>query len=465
MELTQFSMRLNRSFFDIEDISSERDLQDDRISMTVQVAAVSIIESVRPVHLKKSTISRPSELLTMLRPLCDPEPFLARCNQLTAAMRVSCAHSTKDIARTIIERSPLFSMQIRDGHLWKVDPILTRLPESITSLSESLEWIMANRTGNAGDLAFGKDILVGRVSHALSDGGHWVDALTFDENTPVKRSRTYIHTIPELFGTAFEKFTTPCTLDLANKGIVLNSSYAPRQTAAISDVTWHGPLESFACFDPKRKRPVKMTEHSWASILVAALIHNWRTGARLDLTRSGIITLVNLRRYIPLSVDRMNIGNCYSRVVPHAGTVSLDETLESITERLRRMMDRQLKDWEAVKVMRAPLAPPPGAPVMLSNPGVIALPSYVVETMLHEVVGNVEPEDTSEWALLSTEQTLSYAGKLDQWIYTHFNTMLTSQEHGERLHALILKGLQRITLDQTLRKALETIDPAIKGML
>jgi hypothetical protein len=67
--------------------------------------------------------------------------------------------------------------------------------------------------------------------------------------------------------------------------------------------------------------------------------------------------------------------------------------------------------------------------------------------------------------LLTTEQTLKFTDRLDQWIYTHFNTMLTSMEHGQRIQANILKGLQRLSLDLTLRKALETIDPAIKAAI
>jgi hypothetical protein len=279
-------------------------------------------------------------------------------------------------------------MSIRDGYLWKADPVLVELPPSVTTLSEALEWKIANRSENAGEIAYGKDIIVGRASHALSDGGHWVDLMNFHLSEVPKRPRIWIHTIPELFDAAFKRFTTPCSLDLANTGMYLTPSHPRRATASIADSVWHGPLQSFVCYDAKRGRPVKMTEHSWASMIVAAIIHNWRAGAPIDFARSGLVTLVNLRRYIDPSVERMNIGNCYSRVIPSAGAFSLDESLQAITERLRRSMDKQLKDWEAVKVLRSPLAlaPPPGAPLMISNPGVIPLPADCIDALLQEVV-------------------------------------------------------------------------------
>jgi hypothetical protein len=189
---------------------------------------------------------------------------MVRCNQLTGAFRFDPIVPAKEIARMIIERSPLFSISIRDGHLWKADPVVVELPRSITTLSEALAWKIANPSPNAGEIAYSKDIIASRTSHALADGGHWVDALTFGPNGPPKPPRIWIHTIPELFDRAFDRFTSQCSLDLPNTGIVLNPSYRRLPTASIGEAIWHGPLESFACFDPIQRRPVKMTEHSWA---------------------------------------------------------------------------------------------------------------------------------------------------------------------------------------------------------
>jgi hypothetical protein len=132
---------------------------------------------------------------------------------------------------------------------------------------------------------------------------------------------------------------------------------------------------------------------------------------------------------------------------------------------MRATMQRQLADWEPVKVLRSPLKPPHGAPMMLSNPGVIAFPPHVIDGFLHEVIGNVNPEDTSEYAFLATQQTLKYTDRFDQWVYTHFNTMLTSKADGEAMERMLLKGLQRLTLDMTVRNALKAIEPAIKEAL
>jgi hypothetical protein len=171
----------------------------------------------------------------MLRALCDHEPFLARCNQLSASIRIDSLQSSKDVSRQIIERSPLFWMSIRDGHLWKADPVLVELPPSIKTVSEAIQWKIANPSGNAGEIAYGKEIIVGRASHALSDGGHWVDLMNFHTNERPKRPRIWIHTITELFGAAFERFTNPCSLNLAKTAMILGPSYPRRRTATVVD--------------------------------------------------------------------------------------------------------------------------------------------------------------------------------------------------------------------------------------
>jgi hypothetical protein len=281
-----------------------------------------------------------------------------------------------------------------------------------------------------------------------------------------KPLRQWIYTHEELFGRYFEKFNTPCSLDLERDAYQLAPSYSPRPTADVVDVGYRAKLEQFACYDTRLKKPIGMTEHSWASMLVGAVLHNWELTGKIDTSKGGIMTLVNMRPWVDKKLDIRSVGNCYSRVLPSGGPFSVDQTLGDVTERLRLSMSKQLNDLEHLKVLRQPLAPPKAAPMILTNPGPVFMPGWFREGHLRETVGNIEPSDTTEWPFMITLSNLRFGDRpADQWGLAHANKVVLSDPHIENFRKRVINGLLELTMDLTVRQALEKIEPRIKTAL
>jgi hypothetical protein len=130
----------------------------------------------------------------MLRPLADFEPYMYRCNSIVSSYFLDSTHPGKDVARMLLELSPTFHLQIKDGHLWKADPILLELPQSIRTTDEACDWLLANPSKNCAEVAYHKDMIAARATHAVSDGGHWAIAYNYMEKRPKRPLRQWIYT-------------------------------------------------------------------------------------------------------------------------------------------------------------------------------------------------------------------------------------------------------------------------------
>jgi hypothetical protein len=128
-------------------------------------------------------------------------------------------------------------------------------------------------------------------------------------------------------------------------------------------------------------------------------------------------------------------------------------------------MDRQMKDAEPVRAMGQTFEPPPGSPLMLSNPGQVEFSPAIIDCATHEEVVGIDPKDTSEWNMVLMECGIRFPDRIDQWVYTQFNEAMVSYEHGKRVDKLMRRGLQTLTLDQTLAGALKAIYPDITKAL
>jgi hypothetical protein len=200
-------------------------------------------------------------------------------------------------------------------------------------------------------------------------------------------------------------------------------------------------------------------------MLIAAILHNWEITGKVDTSKRGIMTLVNTRPWVDKKLDIRSVGNAYSRVLPGAGGFSQDETLGGMTGPLRESMSKQLNDLEHLKVWKQPLAAPKNAPMILSNPGPVFMPGWIREGNMRETVENIEPEDTTEWPFMVTLGNLRFGDrKADQWVMTHGNKVVMSDKHIEAFEKRVLKGLVELTMDLTVRQALEKIELRIKGV-
>jgi hypothetical protein len=405
----------------------------------------------------------------MIRPLTNQEPWLAKHYAVVQGLRLAPGHSPKDLCREMAERAPIFQIKIQDNHFVKADPIIRQLPSSIQALDWAMDWVFDNPSENACDLAYGRDFVATRMSHAIVDGGYTI-LLASSLGRPLRRpKRVYIYNFAEMFDDVYKRLTTPCALNLARDGFTIDLSYnTPRSNPSIVAIDARIPVDRLVCYDPKKGTLRKATEHSWAALLAAGLIHNFYHTGKLDFSRSGMTTLVNTRQYIEKKLDRWSVGNAFSRVIPHAGEFSLDEPLSAIVGRLRNSMQKQLKDYEPLKVLKntEPQKPrPPGAAMMLSSIGSYTFPNWIIEAKSREEVWDTELSDTSEWSLVVTHGTVQVGGRNEFALETQYNSGVVSATDGVRFHNICSKSLRKITLDQTLRKALISLEPQIKDAL
>jgi hypothetical protein len=329
---------------------------------------------------------------------------------------------------------------------------------------EGNKWLIAHQSENCGEVAYGPHIFCTRATHALADGGHWVRAFSGLDRPSREPLRPYIYTNEELFAKQWKTLKTPCSLNLKRDAFLVAPSYEVKDSAEAIDLQQKVDPQEFACFDPKKKKLTKMTEHTWASVLLAGVIHNWRRTGKIDLSKSGVITLVNLRPWVDKGLDYRCIGNCYAPVLPTGGEFHLDETVGDVMERIRKSMAKQLEDREQLKVLREPLGEALGAPLRVSNAGPARMPGFLVEGRLQEVVRNIDPADTSEWAYLVTHAAWSFGERVQyQFVLAHANKVVLSEKDVEYLQRVTIKGLKTTTMDQTVGQALGNLCPAIKS--
>jgi hypothetical protein len=384
-------------------------------------------------------------------------------NTLALTYALDSSHDGKDIARMIVDRTPIFHLRVDNGNLYKADPVLMEIPRSVRTVEEATSWLVAHPSRNAAEIAYRKDMFAIRGTHAFADGGHWASTLTHFDAPPKAPPRAYVYTNDELFGKYLATFDRPCSLDLPRDGFVVQPSYPPKETAEVIDVVHQVSQDVFACYDSKNKRPTKLTEHSWVSMLMAGLVHNWRRTGKLDFSKSGVITLVNLRPWVDPAIDIRCVGNCFSRLVPTAGGFHLDETLEAVAARLRGSLRRQLNDMEQIKVLKAPLKGVPGAPLMLSVARWAQMPGFIRDGYVREIVQNLRPRDSSEWSFLLTHTSCSFADRTPHhWILMHANKVVLSECDISNLRRLCMRGLRSLSLDMTVLQALQKIEPDIK---
>jgi hypothetical protein len=405
----------------------------------------------------------------MIRPLTNQEPWLVQHYAVVQGLRLAPGYSGKDLCREMAERAPIFQIKIKDNHFVKADPIIRELPPSIKALDWAMDWVFDNPSENACDLAYGRDFVATRMTHALADGGYTI-LLSSSLGRPLRRpKRIYIYSFEEMFDDVYKRITSPCSLNLARDGFTVDLSYnTPRANPSIVAIDVRIPINQLACYDSKRRGLRKATEHSWAAMLAAGLIHNFRHTGVLDFSHSGMTTLVNTRQYIEKKLDRWSVGNAFSRVIPHAGPFSVDEPLEDIVGRLRKSMQKQLLDFEPLKVLRntEPQKPrPPGAAMMLSSIGAYSFPPWVLEAKSREEVWDTELNDTSEWSIVVTHGTVDVGGRSEFALETQYNSGVVSASDGVIFHNICSKCLRKVTLDQTLRNVLVALEPQIKAAL
>jgi hypothetical protein len=103
--------------------------------------------------------------------------------------------------------------------------------------------------------------------------------------------------------------------------------------------------------------------------------------------------------------------------------------------------------------------------MMLSSIGSYQFPEWVIEAKSREEVWDTELSDTSEWSMVVTHGTVDVAGRRQLHLETQYNTGVVSTSDGVAYHNICSRFLRKVSLDETLRNALVSLEPLIKSVL
>jgi hypothetical protein len=364
----------------------------------------------------------------------------------------------------MVERSPVFHMRISDGHFFKADPVIRTLPPFIRTPKAAHLWAVANPSPNCADVSYGPETITVRWSHSVCDGPYMSQSLS-SIGTPLTRSRQYMFNPSELFEKLYEKVSLSSNASLQRHGFAVYHSHAARPTDTVVLLQEAMPVQELVAWDPKKKRPVKMSEHTWAALLISGIVLNLLNSGHVDLSRSGIDTLVTLRRYMDPSVDKWCIGNAYSHSIPHAGAISLDEGLDKITGRIRKEMDRQLNEYMPLYFDWCPRPPPGGSPLLMSSFGTMMMSPKIIDAEIDEAVQGINVFDPSEAHLGVTQFTMQFGEETKQTFFLQYNPGFVSAVDGAMFARMFTQSMRRVRLEMTLRQAMLTVNPYIKAFL
>jgi hypothetical protein len=312
------------------------------------------------------------------------------------------------------------------------------------------------------EIAYCDNFIGFRASHAIADGGsivHLVETLGTDVPGFVEPNCLGIL---ELFEKDIKNSAAKTAIPQTSEPLfLLPSHHLPgASTMRATGTELRIPLQSIRAFAGK---VAKMSEHTWAAMLLSATLHNARISGKLQLPPPGVEMTADMRRYA--AAPRWEMGCLFSVLAPSSGPFAFETPLFEITSGLRRNLEAQRASGAHFRVAggfaRSPPPPPPAdvrsVRLCLSSLGAMRLHRPVVDFRIWNdqfggfmntasLLGmySVESEDRKELAILQ----LINEGRI-------------SLEHSKRILEDAAKSFQNVSLEMTFIEALRKICPAV----
>jgi hypothetical protein len=206
---------------------------------------------------------------------------------------------------------------------------------------------MSHPTNHGASISVSEEegIVALQISHAVYDGGQlkiMFSDLNAHPNCPdctVPATEVFSKQIED----ARQKIATNPNLFQPPNHLLYSWSHAP------AFFPWRESAHARFPFDKlkfvKNGKASRVLENEWASMIVGTLAHNWRKTGAIDLQKSGIVTVVNMRPFIPetayANADGRRIANAWGMVTANGGAMALEEPLSAITNRMRTSLLEQ----------------------------------------------------------------------------------------------------------------------------
>jgi hypothetical protein len=414
----------------------------------------------------------------MLRKLMPQEKLMLGHDNLFMAMRVVRSEMSS-IVDELVGQVPGLRLHHHDGHFIRRPLSIGQLPATVKSIPEALAFGVSHipcdfyGNYNFADIWRSDDLIVLHMNHSVCDGGFTV-ALFNVLGTRPPPAEPFYHSPQEVFAKQLAKAgrETQAGAIWSHGGredfVEPVGVYPPHAgpEGLVTTTKAKVPVRALPFFDSKKGGLVDLTGHTWCAQLAAGIVHNYQVTGKLDLSRSSLATLVNLRGYAEKPCHPANLGNMFSFTVPTAGEVGLEERLGDICGRLRASMEAKLENGEAFRNLwhighEQARQPPPDTKVhmSLSACGRVACKWPILECDLDQTWIRYK------WPVFLTTTWTSKPDTEEKLTVVLNNTPLFfSDRDAQRVHELIVEGLRVADMNSSLRQFLKTLEPKIDSL-
>ena len=214
---------------------------------------------------------------------------------------------------------------------------------NIENLNEAAVFCANNRTPNPRNglacVCVNDDTVVLNSSHACADGGYLIEMnkLLLGQKSYIDKKMPY--PIP------IEHAVLDDMLDVQGPPVKSSTPIntnpltwtIPQRKTKVSHTRFVADYQSLKCYDFSLKKPIKITDAFWSSLVMSAFAFNGQTTGRF-----GTITCVNMRPYIKnLSLDN---ADAFSQMGQTVAVPDENETVGSVCERFRANFNENKKD-------------------------------------------------------------------------------------------------------------------------
>jgi hypothetical protein len=248
------------------------------------------------------------------------------------------------------ERCPGFSISCEDGCLVKSSPLpILSLPSSANTLTKAVEWMQTRDVKNVSEIGIRDNIIACSLSHVVADGGAITNLISSLGCEKQGFTNPYLYSYSDLFGGKLNNIEN-ATFKTDELYKIYPSTSETGTKLVSKSIYFQTPLRELPFWNPKTEILENMLEHIWAGMLASTAAHNVWVSPQ---PRSGVLTLINLRKWANSDIPSWNIGNCFTGLVASAGGFSFDESVQEITNRMRTGFQRGISAGEHLRFIHS----------------------------------------------------------------------------------------------------------------
>ena len=269
-------------------------------------------------------------------------PLASDCN-IQLAFRLATKKDVDEVAKLLQEKAIGCRCGSDGKRIWPLkDHVPIQTIPNFEKMDEASVYVSVNRKPRPEDglavVCVNDDTVVLNTNHMCADGGQFLELnkIILGKSTlPDRHLETPIPVEHAFLDDVLSTFGPPGTESTEIKQD--KSKYKrPDPEMLVSHFRFVTDFKSFKCFDKKLNKPVNLTDHLWASLVLSASAHN------NEIDKFGAITCVNLRPLVKdLSLDN---ATTFAQITQSVPMQDWNETIQSVCKRFRQKFNDSKED-------------------------------------------------------------------------------------------------------------------------